>query len=417
MIATKRYRLFEVVGLELEYVIVDEDLRPRCLLEEAFRQVHGRPTSDIEHGHVGFSNELAAHVFEIKTLEPRSSLARIEADLVEGLRFFRDVLEDRLGARLLPTGMHPFMKPADTTLWHRAGRDIYETYAGLFEIRQHGWLNVQASHINLPFDSEPKTVAMHNALACLMPYLPALAASSPIYEGEFGPALDNRLEFYKVNQRRIPAITGQVVPEYVDSFRDYRRLVFAPIREAIRDLPGASRLRAEWVNSRGAIMRFSRRALEIKLLDVQECIKSDIAIAVFVRGVLRYLVRRLQEGSLVLPDRAVLLHDLDVAIRDGTAGYVQAPHLIPSSIRRNSGVRVGRVLEGLLEAAYPEIEQGERLYLPVVERRIRGGSLAERIVRQVRRRSRKRGTSKKAAIHSVYRELMDCLDENRPWEG
>ncbi|MGD8867928.1 MAG: glutamate-cysteine ligase family protein, partial [Gemmatimonadales bacterium] len=211
MTPTPRYRLFEVVGLELEYVIVDDSLRPRCLLEEAFRQIHRRPTSDIEHQHVGFSNELAAHVFEIKTLEPQRSLARVEADLVEGLRFFKGALEGRFGARLLPTGMHPFMRPADTTLWRRAGRAIYETYAGLFPIRQHGWLNVQASHINLPFDSEAKTVAMHNALVCLLPYLPALAASSPIYEGKIGPALDNRLEFYKENQRRFPVITGQVV--------------------------------------------------------------------------------------------------------------------------------------------------------------------------------------------------------------
>lgn len=414
---TEGYRLFEVVGLELEYAIVDEDLRPRCLLEEAFRQAHGRRTSDIESGQVGFSNELAAHVFEIKTLEPRSSLARIEAELVEGLGFFRGVLEERLGARLLPTGMHPFMRPADTTLWRRAGRAIYETYADLFQIRQHGWLNVQASHINLPFDSEAKTVAMHNALACLLPYLPALAASSPIYEGEFGRALDNRLEFYKVNQRRIPVITGQVVPEYIDSFSDYRRLVFTPIRQALRGLPGSDRLRAEWVNSRGAIMRFSRRALEIKLLDVQECIKSDVAIAVFVRGVLRSLVRRLQEGSLTLPDRTVLVHDLDVAIREGTGGYVQAPHLLQRARRRRGGVRVRRVLEQLLEEADAVIGQAERAYLPIIERRIRHGNLAERIVHQVRRRSGKRGTNTKAAIRSVYGELMDCLDENRPWEG
>lgn len=416
MIQARRYRLFEVVGLELEYVIVDEDLRPRCLLEEAFRQVHRRPTSDIEHERVGFSNELAAHVFEIKTLEPRRSLARIEADLVEGLRFFRGVLEERFGARLLPTGMHPFMRPADTTLWRRAGRAIYETYAGLFPIRQHGWLNVQASHINLPFDSEAKTVAMHNALVSLLPYLPALAASSPIYEGKIGPVLDNRLEFYKVNQRRFPVITGQVVPDYIDSYRDYRRRVFAPIREALRGLPGGDRLRAEWVNSRGAIMRFSRQALEIKLLDAQECIKADIAIAVFVRAALRYLVRRLGEGSLTLPQRTVLLHDLDATIRDGTGGRVQAPHLLSDS-RRRGGIEARRVLENLLEAVYPEIGQEGRTYVPILESRIRNGNLAERIVHQVRRRARKRGDDMTGAIRSVYGELMDCLDENRPWES
>jgi gamma-glutamyl:cysteine ligase YbdK (ATP-grasp superfamily) len=416
VIRSSRYRLFEVVGLELEYVIVDGDLRPRCVLEEAFRHANRRPTSDLEHKRVGFSNELAAHVFEIKTLEPQKSLARIEADLVDGLRFFRGVLNDRLGARLLPTGMHPFMRPADTMLWRRSGRAIYETYASLFPIRQHGWLNVQASHINLPFGSEARTVAMHNALVCLLPYLPSLAASSPIYEGKIGPSVDNRLEFYKVNQRRIPVITGQVVPEYIDSYRDYRRKVFAPIREAVRGLPGAGRLRAEWVNSRGAIMRFSRQALEIKLLDVQECIRSDIAIAVFVRGALRQLVRRLEAGTLALPDRAVLIHDLDVAIREGTQGRVQAPHLLGHTRRRGRGVSIKDVLGDLLEMARIEVAPEEREYLPIVESRIRRGNLSERIVQQVRRRSRGRSGDTTAAIRSVYGELMDCLDENRPWD-
>jgi carboxylate-amine ligase len=409
--------LFEVVGIELEYVIVDGDLRPSCVLEEAFRQVHGRPTSNIEHNQIGFSNELAAHVFEIKTLEPRQSLARIEAELVDGLRFFRTVLSDRLGARLLPTGMHPFMQPTDTELWHRSGRAIYETYARLFPIHQHGWLNVQASHINLPFESEAKTVAMHNALVGLLPYLPALAASSPIYEGRLGPAVDNRMVFYEANQRHIPVITGQVVPEYIDSYRDYRRKVFVPIREALRGLPGAERLRAEWVNSRGAIMRFSRLALEIKTLDVQECVKSDIAIAVFVRGALKHLVRRLEAGTLALPERAILVRDLQAVVRDGTRGRVRAPHLFSHVRRRAAEVGVRRVLDDLLEAAYSEVAPCEQAYLPIVESRIRRGNLSERIAHQVRRRSRKRGADAKAAIRSVYTELMDCLDENRPWEG
>jgi len=260
-------------------------------------------------------------------------------------------------------------------------------------------------------------VAMHNELACLLPYLPALAASSPIYEGKIGPAVDNRLEFYKVNQRRIPLITGHVVPEYIDSYREYRRTVFAPIRHALRGLPGAHRLRAEWVNSRGAIMRFSRQALEIKALDVQECVKSDIAIAVFVRGALKHLVRRLEEGTLALPDRAVLIHDLDAAIREGTGGRVQAPHLRGRSRRRVGAVGVRGVLEGLLEEAHSEVTPEEQAYLAIVEDRIRRGNLSERIVRQVQHRSGKRGGGRAAAIRSVYGELMDCLDDNRPWEG
>ncbi len=413
----KRYRLFEVVGLELEYVVVDEDLRPRCLVEDAFRHIHGRPTSDVEFDGVGFSNELAAHVFEIKTNEPTESLAQAEAELQRGLRFFAEVLREKFAARLLPTGMHPFMHPRETRLWERASRAIYRTYASIFPIHEHGWLNVQASHVNLPFDSEPRTVTLHNAIACLIPYLPALAASSPVYEGAVGPSVDNRLEFYKKNQRRIPQITAQVVPEYITSFSDYRRKVYAPIRRALADFPGTERLQAEWVNSRGAIMRFSRRAIEIKVLDVQECIKADVAIAVFIRGALRHLVRRLETGALVLPDHAMLVADLDATIREGSEAAVVASHLRPRALEDQGKTTARSILGGLLDAADPETAAEERPYLAVIEDRIRRGNLSERIARQLRRRSRRRNGSERDVIREVYEELIGCLQHNTIWEG
>ncbi len=411
----KRYRPFEVVGIELEYVIVDRELRPRCLLDQAFRYLNGRPTSELQYENVGFSNELAAHVFEIKTLEPRSSLVQIEAELLEGLRFFASVLKERFDARLLPTGMHPFMRPSETELWKRANRAIYATYASIFPIRDHGWLNVQASHINLPFGSEADTVTMHNALACLLPYQPALAASSPIYEGAIGPAVDNRMEFYKVNQRRFPAITGLVVPEYIDSFRDYRRKVFKPIRDSLAGIAGAEHLHPEWVNSRAAIMRFSRRALEIKALDVQECIKSDIAIAAFTRGALRSLVRRLTTSGLALPEHSTLVHDLNATIREGGRGSVYATHFRSNGAGGRGPTTARRVLETLLEWAKVDLADEEKHYLGIVEDRIQRGSLSERINHQVRRRA-KRGDPA-PAIRAIYNELMGCLYENVPWSG
>lgn len=414
---TGRYGLFEVVGIELEYVIVDADLRPRCLLEDAFRSLNRRGTSYLERGEVGFSNELAAHVFEIKTLDPRRSLVQAESELVEGLRFFSRVLQDEFDARLLPTGMHPFMAPGETHLWRRAGRDIYETYARIFPIVDHGWLNVQASHVNLPFGSEEESVALHNAVACLLPYLPALSASSPIYEGRIGPAVDNRLEFYKRNQARIPEITGRVVPEGIASFAEYRRKVFRPIFAALEGVPGGERLRHEWVNSRGAIMRFSRRALEIKVLDVQECVRADIAIAVFIRAVLRHLVRRIQDGSLALPPHDLLVDDLNSTIREGSAARVDARHLRSPDLSKRDRTTARSVLGSLLDVAHSEVAGDERGYLDLVEDRVRRGNLSERILHQVRRRSRRRPSVQRDVIREIYDELIDCLEANRPWEG
>ena len=60
---------------------------------------------------------------------------------------------------------------------------------------------------------------MHNYLANMCAYLPAVAASSPIFEGKEGADVDNRLSFYRVNQREVSSVTGGVIPEYVTSLK------------------------------------------------------------------------------------------------------------------------------------------------------------------------------------------------------
>lgn len=404
------YRLFEVTGLELEYAVVDAEMQPRCLVEDAFRHWAGHPVSDIECGNAGFSNELAAHVFEMKTVLPVRDLAEAEASLVDGLRRFATLLRDKCGARLLPTGMHPFMRPSDTSLWQRSGKAIYETYARLFDIHEHGWLNVQSNQINLPFGSEIETVAMHNAIACVLPYLPALTASSPFVEGQPGPAVNNRMAFYRNNQRRVPVIAGRIVPEYMTSLRLYKRDILQRIYRALDDVPGGERLQHEWVNSRGAILRFDRRAIEIRVLDLQECVRMDVAVAVFVRAAVKHLTAALLDGRLALPEHGRLVADFDDVVELGSRARVQAPHLFPAS----NGVAPQEVLLRLLDMAHAEATPRDAAYLALVETRIRTGNLSERILAAVNRAARGEA-ERRNAIRRVYEELALCLERNEPW--
>ena len=69
------WNLFDVVGVEVEYAIVDAaDLRVRplsdCLLESAA----GRRVSEVQLGEIAWSNELVLHVVEFKTREPTEDL-------------------------------------------------------------------------------------------------------------------------------------------------------------------------------------------------------------------------------------------------------------------------------------------------------------------------------------------------------
>jgi gamma-glutamyl:cysteine ligase YbdK (ATP-grasp superfamily) len=341
---------------------------------------------------------------------PERSLVRAEQRLAAGVREVSATLRDRFGWRLLPTGMHPLMRPAQTRLWSRGGQQIYRTYARLFGIRKHGWLNVQSCQVNLPFGTPEEATAMHNAAAALIAYLPALAASSPIVEGRRGPALSSRMAFYLKNQASIPVLTGGVIPEYVDSLDDYRERIFGRMYAALDEVPGTRLIRHEWVNSRGAIMRFDRSAMEVRVLDLQECPKMDVAISAFVRGALASMSARLLAGELELPERRLLLADYRGAVAKGRSATVSTQLL-----RGKPRPRTARaVLEGLLEEAARHLSDAERPYLRLVEQRLARGNLAERILARVGRSS---GPRRRDAIVDLYGELARCLETNTPWPG
>jgi hypothetical protein len=140
------------------------------------------------------------------------------------------------------------------------------------------WMAEHTSHLTLL--SKKPTPSKSTTNSQSMPYLPAISASSPIFEGKTSFDQDNRLQFYRVNQKEVPSVMGEVIPEYVSSLSKYKRDV---IERYSSDLAkaGADKtlLHREWVNSRGVIFRFDRCAIEVRVMDEQECVKSDVALA------------------------------------------------------------------------------------------------------------------------------------------
>ena len=104
-------RLFEGYGVEIEYMIVDAhtlDVRP--IADRLIEAEHGAIENEIERGAFAWSNELARHVVEIKTNGPVPRLDGLGRGFAaETARI--DALLAPHGARLLPTGMHPWMDP------------------------------------------------------------------------------------------------------------------------------------------------------------------------------------------------------------------------------------------------------------------------------------------------------------------
>src|SRR5947207_4346649 len=100
---------FEACGLELEYAIVYRaslDVLP--IADRVLQDASGasEPVNDFKKGELGWSNELALHVVELKNVRPTAALATLSSQLEEEIREMDRALASR-GARLMPGGMHP----------------------------------------------------------------------------------------------------------------------------------------------------------------------------------------------------------------------------------------------------------------------------------------------------------------------
>jgi len=339
------------------------------------------------------------HVMEVKANSPFKSPLEFEETMQMAVTTLNQIVQKH-GARLLGTGMHPLLKLRETSIWPHYHKKIYREYSKIFNLNQHGWLNIQSFHLNLPYEKEVDGVQIHNLLVNLIAYLPAIASSSPIYEGKNGPDLDNRLQFYKINQKEIPSITGEVIPEYVSSFSQYKHDVIDRYSEDLAKA-GASKalLNREWINSRGVIFRFDRRALEVRVLDEQECVRSDVALSCFVRAALRGLISLKAE---LLPHN-LLVKDFNLIIKAGLNAQVSSPY----------GKSARQVCQHYLNLAFEYATEDEKKYFWIIQKRIENGSLSEIIRRRVLGRSEK--TDFHEAIISVYSTLINCLSDNEPY--
>ena len=339
------------------------------------------------------------HVMEIKANHPFRSPTEFEETMNCAVSRLSEIVRKH-GANLLGTGMHPFLKLDETAVWPHYHRKIYKAYGKIFNLKRHGWLNIQSFHLNLPYKKEADAIQLHNHLVNLCAYLPAVTASSPIFEGKYGPDIDNRLEFYKENQKEVPSIAGDIIPEYVYSLSQYKNEV---IEKYSKDLATAGADKTlqnrEWVNSRGIIFRFDRRALEIRVMDEQECVKSDVALACFIRAVLRGL---LESDAELLP-HDVLVRNLNSIIKDGLNANVSNPH----------GKTASQICKHYLHMADRHADPDERKYLNLIKRRIEEGNLSERIRARINTRANK--TSFQEAVIDVYSMLIKCLRNNEPF--
>jgi gamma-glutamyl:cysteine ligase YbdK (ATP-grasp superfamily) len=404
------YHLFEVVGIEIEYMLVDcETLAVRPEADRLIERETGEVRPEVPRGAIDWSNELALHLIELKTHEPAPGLDGLAADFQAEVAHICGLLAPQ-GATLCPGGMHPFMDPdRETRLWPHEHGAVYRAFDRIFDCRGHGWANLQSVHLNLPFADALEFGRLHAAVRVALPLLPALAASSPFTDARPTGWMDTRLACYRDNARRVPSVTGSVVPEPVFTPDDYRREILERIYADLAPLDPEGLLHHEWINARGCIARFDRGAIEIRVLDVSECPAADLAIADAVVA----LVRALCEGWPAAPaaQRAFPTDSLakileDVAREGDRARVSDRAYLelfrVPAARPCTAGELWSRLLED--RRIGPRLAAASAAPLAGI---LRDGCLARRLLRAA-------GPDPTLErIRAVYRELAACLAAGR----
>lgn len=399
------YALFSVVGLEIEYMLVDKDtldVQPKS--DRVIQAIAGEIINEVRFGDTAISNELVMHVLELKNNGPRALSEPIEQHFQASIETLQPIL-NKENLMLLPTAAHPWMNPlSETKRWPYDNDEIYRQYDEIFDCRGHGWANLQSMHVNLPFANDEEFGQLHNTIRILLPLLPAIAASSPYLDGQATGQLDSRLEFYGRNQQRLPLISAAVIPEFIKTKAQYEHDILSPMYQEIKPHDPRGLLQYEWLNSRGAIPKFEQSAIEIRILDSQECVGADIAIARLIHAVLKTWLESSHYHLEQPIDTALLAGVYHDARKIGFAAMIDCSELCRQWQLPKRTMKMREVWHLLIERVSSSLDVHTQ---KILEHILSQGALSERMLRQAGAKPcRER-------LLALYRELAQCLVNNQ----
>ena len=405
-----RIHLFQGYGVELEYMLVDRDtLEIKPITDELLKHVLGEYGSDVDNGIVTWSNELVLHVVELKSTKPESNFPALELAFAENVKRINSILQ-KWNSMLMPGAAHPFMDPLkETKLWPHENNEVYAIYNKIFDCRGHGWSNLQSTHLNLPFYDDEEFAKLHAAVRMILPMLPALCASSPMLDGKSTGMLDTRLKFYKTNQAKIPSITGKVIPEAVFSRRLYLNTIYEKIKSDIAPFDPQQELNPIWVNSRGAIPRFDRGSIEIRVMDIQECPAADLAIVALVIEIIKAFTagKFIDHETQIKWKTDVLAQLLDQTAEKAQDAIIGNVEYLSVFGYPGKSAKAGDLWRHILESMLRESNGALHKWKPQLDVIVGKGTLAARIMNSL-----DHGQSRDGIV-STYKELSTCLAENR----
>jgi hypothetical protein len=218
--------------------------------------------------------------------------------------------------------------------------------------------------------------------------------------------IDSRLHFYGLNQQKIPEIGGDIIPDFMQSEAEYKRCILEPMYKAIKPYDPQGILQYEWLNSRAVIPKFDYNALEIRIIDCQECPAVDIAIALAVQSILKNWCLQ-SDYFLKHPyDTTGLKTVYDSAVYKGFRTKIDDAELYRQWQLPPGNKSIANIWSLLLERFCPDLDSKSQR---ILEQILIQGSLSERILRACKDNPRL------TTIKNVYRQLGSCLLNNQPF--
>jgi hypothetical protein len=184
---------------------------------------------------------------------------------------------------------------------------------------------------------------------------------------------------------------------------EYEGKLLQSIYDALKPHDPEGILAHEWANSRGCIARFDRSAIEIRLLDIQECPVADIALAAAVVGAVRMLVeeRHCDTQRQRTFDEVGLAAQLLDGIRDADQALITDAALLSAFGFPGKGpARQRDVWQHVIESVVAK-DRGYREWAAALKLYVEQGCLARRIV----------SACEHAELVDVYGQLARCLSK------
>jgi carboxylate-amine ligase len=198
-----------------------------------------------------------------------------------------------------------------------------------------------------------------------------------------------------------------VVPEPAFSQEEYEREILGRIYADMAPLDPDGVLRYEWANARGAIARFDRGTVEVRVIDAQECPAADLAVVAAVAEVVKALAMGpLAERDLTRdPDTEALAAVLEGTTVEAEQALIEDRGLLRVLGLGRDSMRAGDLWQALLDRHPPP--DPNREWTAALETILASGPLARRLG-EAPDRSR---------LAAVYGGLCDCLAVNTPFVG